>query len=498
MTSSTDPGKEKQTEKEKEKETADIDIAGNDSLDATSAQHLDLDPIAVKRIWRKVDLRIMPIACLLYLASYIDRANIGNAKVLGMASDLHLSSNAYNWALSIFFVGYVVYETPSNILLKWLSPRWYIPILTIIWGIICALVAIVHTSSGLLAVRFFLGVAEAGFLPGIIYWIGCWYPRPMQGKRFAILYSSASLTGAFGGLLATGLHALDGTRGIAGWRWIFIIEGAITSSLGILALRFMSAYPSTVPWLTPEEKTIINTINLQDRALNPEEPLNRQHIKSAFTDPRTYLWGLIYFCTYIPVYSIILSLPSIISRLGYSGTTATLMACPPYGFGFIIVLLAGYTSDRWSDRYWHYVTSIALVMVSLIVLMTTRNDAVKYAMFFLVMFMFVPISLIWSWLAMNTAGSNKRAAATGLVCSMGNIGGAFAGQIYRSEWAPRYVQGHGINLACYGVAIFAGTALWMEYRRDNWRRDKEGGGVVISNGDLGVLGDRHPGFRYYV
>ncbi|OSX63099.1 hypothetical protein POSPLADRAFT_1079015, partial [Postia placenta MAD-698-R-SB12] len=163
---------------------------------------------------------IMPVAVLLYLASYIDRANIGNAKVFGLASSLRLTDNQYNWALSIFFIGYVVFETPSNIILKRISPRWYIPSITVLWGLCCALISRVHTSSGLLAARFFLGLIEAGFIPGIVYWLSCWYPRHIVGRRFAVLYSSVSLTGAFGGLLATAIHALDGTHGIAGWRYV--------------------------------------------------------------------------------------------------------------------------------------------------------------------------------------------------------------------------------------------------------------------------------------
>ncbi|KAK7056734.1 hypothetical protein VNI00_002451 [Paramarasmius palmivorus] len=442
----------------------------------------------IKKTWRKVDWHIMPIAVLLYLASYIDRANIGNARVLGMAEDLKLTSGQYNWALSIFFIGYVLNETPSNIILKKLRPSYYIPSLTVTWGVICALFAVIHSASGLLAIRFFLGLAEAGFLPGIIFWVGSWYPRHLQGRRYSVLYSSVSLTGAFGGLLATAIHSLDGNHGIAGWRWIFIVEGVVTIGLGLLSFVFMSDYPISARWLTEREKRIINITNEADRALLAEEGFNKKQIISAFTDWRTYLWGLVYLSTYIPVYSVILSLPSVVAGLGYKGTTATLMACPPYGFGFIIVLLAGYSTDRFGRRYWHMVFGCCMTLIGLIVLMSVEDLSVRYGMFFIVMFMFVPIAVEWSWLAGNVAGSNKRAAATGIIFSSGNIGGAVAGQIYRSEWAPLFVNGHAVNVGCYAIALISVTVLWWSFKRDNRLREDATG--KEGNLEKGMLGER--------
>ncbi|KAK7696446.1 hypothetical protein QCA50_001103 [Cerrena zonata] len=269
-----------------ETSSGSLNESGADEDGATKIALSQYDPEEIERIWKKVDWHIMPVAILLYLSSYIDRANIGNAKVLGLTKSIPLTNNQYNLALSIFFVGYVLYETPSNILLKKFSPRWYIPIMTLAWGLVCALFACVNTASGLITIRFFLGLAEAGFLPGIIYWLGCWYPRSMQGRRFAILYSSVSLAGAFGGLLATAIHTLDGAHGIAGWRWIFIVEGCITGGFGILSFFFMSAYPATAPWLTESERKLVVLVNEADRALKAKEAFSGSQIRSAFTDWR--------------------------------------------------------------------------------------------------------------------------------------------------------------------------------------------------------------------
>ncbi|GJE95210.1 MFS general substrate transporter [Phanerochaete sordida] len=489
-----------------EKSAVEARYAASDDTRESEGPLAQFSADEVKRAWRKVDFHILPIAVILYLSSYIDRANIGNAKVLGLATSLKLTPNQYNLALSIFFVGYVVFETPSNIIIKRTSPRWYIPIMTVLWGMICCLTSLVKSSAGLSAARFFLGLAEAGFLPGIVFWMGSWYPRPMQGRRYAILYSSVSLTGAFGGLLATAIHALDGVHGIAGWQWIFIVEGVITIGLGLLAMLFLTASPETSSWLSDRERLIIQLTNEADRALKAQEGFSGAQIKSAFTDWRTWLWGLMYFTTYIPVYSVVLSLPTVVTGLGYSGTGATVMAVWPYFVGFAVVLIAGWTTDRWGLRFAHYAVPIGVVCVALVVLMAVRDDHVRYGMFFLVMFMFVPISTMWAWLASNVAGSNKRAAATGVIFSLGNIGGTISGQIYRAEWAPRYVQGHAINLACYAVALITGAVMWASYRADNAARDRAegleaGAGAHerrkgLLGEDLGNLGDRHPHYRY--
>jgi hypothetical protein len=184
-------------------------------------------------------------------------------------------------------------------------------------------------------------------------------------------------------------------------RWIFIVEGVVTAGLGLLSYMAMSDYPHTAAWLTDREKEIIALTNEADRALLPDEVFDRRQIASAFTDWRTYAWGLVYLSvsfrfplhhpssqkkTYIPVYSVILSLPSVVGGLGYKGTEATLMACPPYAFGFVIVLVAGYTTDRFGHRYWHYVAGIVMTMIPLVVLMTVKDLKTRYGMFFLIMF----------------------------------------------------------------------------------------------------------------
>lgn len=149
----------------------------------------------------------------------------------------------------------------------------------------------------------------------------------------------------------------------------------------------MSAYPADAPWLTEEERDIIHLSNERDRALKAREGFSGKQIRSAFTDWRTYAWAVMFFSTYIPVYSVVLSLPTVVTGLGYKGTTATLMACPPYVVGFFAVLISGITVDRYGYLFFHYVAGIVVTMIALIVLMAAQNLVVRYVMFFFVMFM---------------------------------------------------------------------------------------------------------------
>lgn len=343
----------------------------------------------------------------------------------------------------------------------------------------------------------------------------------MLGRRFSHVFSAVSLTGAFGGLLATAIFQLDGACGIVGWRWIFIVEGSLTALLGLASLAIIADYPVNARWLSERERAYILLVNEADRAQLAAEPFDRKQILSAFKDWRVYVWGLVFISTNGPSYSIVLSLPSVVAGLGYTGVHATLLACPPYAFGLLLVLTFGWSVDRHGHRYFQFAFACGMALLALVVLVVVQSLAVRYAMFFLVMFMLVPISTTWGWLSGNVAGVNKRAAATGIALSFGNIGGAIAGQIYREEWAPRYVQGHAVNVGYYVLALLSGGVLWWSYRRDNLRRDRleladsgstagEKDGRVVEMHEvamahragtmlgerLGDSGDRHPKFRY--
>ena len=211
-----------------------------------------------KQLVRKIDLRLLPMIILMYIMNYLDRNNIASARLAGLQRDLAPSDTQYQTAVSILFVGYLLMQVPSNLMLNKIGkPAWYLPGAMVVWGTISAATAAAQSFGGLLAIRFFLGFVEAAYFPGCLYFLSSWYTRKELGFRSALLYSGSLLSGAFSGLIAAGiLNNLDGAKGLAAWRWLFIIEGVITIFIACIAFFILPNLPRTTSWLTEEQRQL--------------------------------------------------------------------------------------------------------------------------------------------------------------------------------------------------------------------------------------------------
>ena len=211
-----------------------------------------------KHLVRKIDERLLPMIVLMYIMNYLDRNNIASARLAGLQRDIVPEDTQYQTAVSILFVGYLIMQVPSNLILnKFGKPSLYLPGAMIIWGTISAATAAAQSFGGLLAIRFFLGFVEAAYFPGCLYFLSSWYTRKELALRSAVLYSGSLLSGAFSGLIAAGiLNNLDGAKGLAAWRWLFIIEGVITICIAFGAIFVLPDLPRTTTWLTDEERQL--------------------------------------------------------------------------------------------------------------------------------------------------------------------------------------------------------------------------------------------------
>ncbi|GKT87397.1 major facilitator superfamily transporter [Colletotrichum tofieldiae] len=247
-----------------------------------------------KKLMWKVDLWLVPWLSLLYLLSFLDRTNIGNARLAGMEEDLNMEGSDYNLSLTIFFISYAVFEPATNALLKRLTPRIFFTGIIIVWGTIMTLMGLCTNFPGLLAARWFLGIAEAGLFPGVNYYLSCWYKGSEIGVRSAVFFSAAALAGSFGGLLAAAIAKMDGIGGKPGWAWIFIIEGLATVFVGVFCWWMVFDWPENARFLTPEERIRVQRRLIADKQGRTAEDFDKRHIYGAMKDWKTYGYMVIY------------------------------------------------------------------------------------------------------------------------------------------------------------------------------------------------------------
>ncbi|GAA6013507.1 hypothetical protein JCM11491_006104 [Sporobolomyces phaffii] len=489
-----------------------------------------VSPEEEKRIVRKIDYKLVPFLSLLYLLSFLDRVNIGQAKLDNLEKDLKLTGQQYNIALVLFFVGYVVTEAPSNVLLKRLRPSIYIPSLMVAWGIVMTLMGIVHNFEGLAAARFFLGLAESGLFPGLTLYLSMWYKRDEINVRIAIFFSSATLSGAFGGLLAYGLSQMHGIGGRPGWAWIFIIEGLLTFVVALVAPFMMDDFPDQAKFLTPPEKTFVIARLKKDQGAAGEAAFSWGHLAAACKDWRVWCYMFIYIGVAEPLYSLALFVPTIISGLGkFTRAESQLLSTPPYFLAFFITLASAYYSDRKKMRGLFNVFWMSLVVIGYAILLAVnplQKPGVAYFALFLCVGGVAPsIACTISWLMVNVGPSYKRALASGMMFTLGNSGGIVSSLVYRAVEKPRYHTGHGVGLGFAAMAVILSLFLHLDYRRENARRNRvygtpesysDGGEIDVmtrsqtdpvlqkklgldgmTEKEIEALGDRHPLFRYF-
>ncbi|KAE8138877.1 major facilitator superfamily domain-containing protein [Aspergillus pseudotamarii] len=487
--------------------SAALEKVAESSLEAGDEKrpHEDVPPTysaeMENRVLRKMDLRIIPMLAVLYLLAFLDRGNVGNAKIEGLLEDLNMTGPQYNWCLTVFFFTYAAFELPSNLLLKKMRPSRWLPLLMVAWGIVMTLMGVVHNYAGLLSTRIFLGVAEAGLYPGVAYYITMWYPRHRAQFRQALFFSAASIAGAFSGLLAYGIAKMDGVGGYAGWRWIFILEGLLTIAVAFIAPFAIHDFPETAKFLTDEERRfVIHMLRTQNTGGTSEATEFRmKYVIDALLDWQIYVSIIVYWGITCPLYGISLFLPSIIKDLGYTSSTAQLLTVPIYITAAVVAVVAAWLSDRRKQRSPFVLFFMGLIAAGFIIVLASTGRGVPGVVYFGVFVSVVGIYPAFpgniTWLSANLAGDYKRASGMAIQIGLGNMAGAMASNFYRSQDAPNYILGHALELGFCVAGMIAAVILRLSYQMINRRRDR----MDVSGYDeeeMEKMGDRSPMFRY--
>lgn len=457
-----------------------------------------------KKLLRKIDSHIIPLVMLLYTFSFLDRVNIGNARLYSMEEDLRLEGNQFQVAVSIFYVTYLLFEVPSNLILKPLTPSRYISFVAFGWGIIAMCTGFVHNYGALIAIRLILGVVEAGLFPGLNVYLTFFYTKRELALRVGYLFVSAAISGALGGLLAYGIGQMSGVAGYNGWRWIFIIEGLPSIVIGVATFFLLPNDIEHAYFLTPEEKKFAAARHMRHYGhTESAQKFSKSDMMAAFKDWKIWLFCLGQFGVDTMLYGYSTFLPTIIRGLGeWSTAEIQLLTIPCYFVGAVTYMGIAFLSDRLQMRAIFCIIFGAVSVVGYGVLLSDSSAGVHYFGCFLVATgLYVIVGLPLAWLPNNTPRYGKRTTANGMQLTTGNTAGIMSSFIYPSTAGPRYIKGNAVSLSLVGMSTCIYAVLWFWFARENKKREEgplkpihEG----LSEDELAELGDDSPRFKYTI
>ncbi|TEA22084.1 putative transporter [Colletotrichum sidae] len=409
---------------------------------------------------RKLDWRIMPTLWCMYFLNYLDRNAIAQARLGGLEKDLGLVGSQYNTCISILFVGYLLMQIPSNMLMssKHVRPSVYMAVCMMAWAVVSACTALARTYTDLVVVRFFLGVTEAPFYPGAIYMLSIFYTRKEIATRLSILYSGNIFATSFSGLIAAAVfNTIDGNRGLRGWQWLFIIEGCLTFGVAVVGIFTLADSPLTTRWLNPEERRLAHERMLRDTVGLEESKGARAGFKQAVRDPR--LWVLCFIQnTHLSACSFNNFFPTVVGSLGFNDTITLVLTCPPYLVSGFFGYVAGVSSGRHNERTWHVTACMGTAIVGFVVSCATLNTAARYVSCFLFASGAYAVNgPILGWVS-ATLGSTpeKKAVSLSIVNVVANASYIYTAYLYPKSDGPRYLTAMASN-AAFAFACIVGT-----------------------------------------
>ncbi|KAG7420891.1 major facilitator superfamily domain-containing protein [Fusarium sp. MPI-SDFR-AT-0072] len=477
---------------------------GHTATDAYGNSLVQFDPAAERRLRWKLDLYTVPTVAVLYLFCFIDRANIGNARIAGLTEDLNLVGYDYNKILSVFYISYIIFEIPATVCCKWMGPGWFLPATSLAFGIVSVATAFVHSQAAICGVRFLLGIFEAGMLPGIAYYLSRWYKRSELTFRLSLYMVMAPLAGAFGGLLASAILKLPHFGSLHHWRMIFAIEGIITIGLSLIAFVTLTDRPETARWLTQEEKDLCIARVKSERLAQTEviDGIDRVKLWRGISNPVTLQIAFIFLFNNITVQGLAFFLPTIVGAIypEYSTVQKQLHSVPPYAVGAVFAVAFPALSWYLDRRQIFIILSAPTVIIGYAMFLASETPSVRYGACFLIASTCMVLGTMTNaHISANVVSDTARSSAIGMNVMFGNIGGLIATWSYLVKDAPNFPIGNGLNCATGSMIFILSISgyFWMKW--DNNRRDKknvEQELAGLSPEEIANLDWKHPGHRW--
>ena len=433
--------------------------AANKSSRRSSA----LESAAHKAVFSKIDWRLIPLLLIAYMVAYLDRINIGYAQ-LQMKQTLPFDDAVYGLGAGIFFIGYFLFEVPSNLLLERIGARKTLLRIMVLWGLTACAMMFVSTPLQFYVVRFLLGAFEAGFFPGVILYFTYWYPSVRRGQVIAIFMSATTIVSVIAGPLSGFiLKYFDGFSGLHGWQWMFLVQGLPAVVLGFLVYFLLEDKPDYAPWLSNEEKALVDDAFQHDvKDVEGEAEGTFWHM---LRDPKVYLLSLVYFLLLGATYTMVFWMPTLIQSWGVKDLFLIgIYAAIPNAVGVIGMILIGRHSDKWHERRWHFAVCVAIAAVGLFITTLLQGNLVGsiLALSFAVIGIASATPLFFA-LTSEYLSAGAVAGGLALVSSLGNLGPALSpsinGFILRST-------GDNIYSMYFVMALYllSGTLLLLTIR----------------------------------
>ncbi|KAJ7613445.1 major facilitator superfamily domain-containing protein [Roridomyces roridus] len=461
---------------------------------------------AERRLLFKLDIIILPLAVLLYLSAYLDRGNLGNARLQGLQETvLDGKDKNYSLALSCFYITYIVFSVPGTLLSKAILPSTAISIGALIWSIAATCQAAAFTPGALYVCRLFVGIGEALFGQSMALYFTYWYLPNELSKRIGLFISAGSLAGAFGGLISFGVSSIKHSS-IVQWRILFLIEGIPSFVLAFVVFLCLPSRPQTSRYITEEERTLALTRLNRKNLGEGHTGVDWLAVRRAMLDWKTYVVSVLYSCMNLGLGSVTGFLPTIIKGLGYTNARAQLFTVPPYAVALVFMLLMSTYSDRYQTRGIPVAIVFCVGIVGWGILFGVSpvhaTQSMLHARYFgcicIVTSGYSNIPLVMSWQSGNTGSQTQRAVSLGMLNAVGQCLSVLAAFLFPSTEGPRFVKGCATNIAfsCLGLILTLCMTTW--YRWENRRRDRVEGGKPPQDVVLNVMEeyDLATGFRY--
>ncbi|CDK25401.1 unnamed protein product [Kuraishia capsulata CBS 1993] len=465
-------------------------------------QEIYIDPKLERQYVRTFDFKLLPFLSLMYFFNSMDRSNLSNAYSNGFATNMHFKGQEYSLLLLLYYIPNAFCDPFWNILTKKFGARWVLPSLMLGWGGCSMIEAGCTNFGGMLVVRLLIGVFEAGFYAGVVFYLTLFYTRREIAFRISLFFGSALISGAFTGLLAYGLFHIKNDA-LYGWQYLFIIEGAATVLISLIAYFWLPSTPSTCRWLTPELKEVARLRQLKNSVKKVDSSFSWADCKARVKTWQWWVYACISFTYTLPWTTASLFLTQIIGRFGFSTVKTNLWTVAPNCVGVCVLLAVSFSSDRARERSYHICFALTLSIIGLIILASVdsfKHKGVSYfACFLLCSGAYIPSALVHSWHNNNNLNESSKAFDTGVFVGLGNLSPIIVTATFRTTYAPKYNPTIIATCVSAGICWFLVMFLGTWQKKENKRRN-EAQGMSIRADDIDtskLSGYDDPNWRYY-